>query len=168
MNLVLARIDDRLVHGQVTVGWRNRLRPDHIVLANDDIADDPWQARIYAMSVPPEVEFLALSVGDAARLLQEGQRNPLTGSRVLLLTGSALDMQRLVASGAPVLRVNVGGMHYARGKREMLPEVYVDRFDLAALRALRERGVELWVQMVPGGHEDYLEAPHLRAMEEGL
>ncbi|NCQ36333.1 PTS sugar transporter subunit IIB, partial [bacterium] len=52
MTVVLARVDDRLIHGQVTVGWCQHLHPDHLVLADNAVAADPWQSRVYASSVP--------------------------------------------------------------------------------------------------------------------
>ena len=55
MPVVLARIDDRLIHGQVTVGWSELLRPDRIILANNAIAADSWQNRSLSGSIksPP-------------------------------------------------------------------------------------------------------------------
>ncbi|MEZ4387701.1 MAG: PTS sugar transporter subunit IIB [Candidatus Krumholzibacteriia bacterium] len=168
MKLVLARIDDRLIHGQVTVGWGHKLNPDHIVLACDEVALDPWQARVYAMSVPPQVAVSVMTVAEAARLLGDPDRADLQDRRVMLLTGSPRDMQRLVAAGVPVRQVNVGGMHYARGKRELVPDIYVDRDDLLALRSIGECGLELLVQAVPGGQATALEPAQLRALEDRL
>ena len=168
MKLVLARIDDRLIHGQVTVGWGHKLRPDRIVLASDEVAGDAWQSRVYAMSVPPEVGVLVLSVSDAAAALQSPATCDLADQRVLVLTGTARDMQRLVDAGAPVEQVNIGGMHYARGKRELLPDVYVDRDDLQSLCALGEAGLEVTVQAVPGIHAEVLETTTLRDLETRL
>ncbi|MBD3221344.1 hypothetical protein GF314_08870 [bacterium] len=167
MNLVLARIDDRLIHGQVTVGWGRQLRPDHILLASDEVAADAWQTRVYAMSVPPEMKVSVLPIEAAARALREPD-GALEDQRVLLLVGAVLDMVALVELGAPIEAINLGGMHYARGKRELLPEVYVDREDVMALRALRDRGHQLLAQAVPGGRETWLEPELLAEMESQL
>jgi len=168
MNLVLARIDDRLIHGQVTVGWGRKLHPDHIVLACDEVAGDPWQARVYAMSVPPEMAVSVLTVIEAARALGVPGGGDLQGRRVMLLTASARDMQRLVAAGVPVARVNVGGMHYARGKRELLAGVFVDQDDLAALSYLDEAGLDVSVQTVPGAQAQLLDTWRLQSLEGSL
>ena len=66
MPVVLARIDDRLIHGQVTVGWSERLRPDRILLANNAIAADTWQTRVYSSTVPPHIQVSILPVAKAA------------------------------------------------------------------------------------------------------
>jgi mannose/fructose/N-acetylgalactosamine-specific phosphotransferase system component IIB len=168
MNLVLARIDDRFIHGQVTVGWGQRLRPDLILLANDEIAADPWQARIYASTVPPEVSVRVLGLRDAAAALQDPADELFQHERVFLLTGNPSDMHALVAMGVSLERINVGGMHFDSGKQEMLPSVYVDRDDLAVFRTLLRRGVRLAAQSVPGGRETLLDDGLLAAMEARL
>lgn len=163
MPVALARIDDRLIHGQVTVGWGNQLQPDLIVLASNAVAADPWQSRVYASSVPPEIKVAILSVHAAAARLADAEE---TGERILLLTASPGEMAELVRLGAPLTRVNLGGMHYGAGKQEMLPYVYVDRQDLRALRRLLELGVTLAAQQVPGGRVHPVGLPQLATMED--
>ena len=114
MPVVLARIDDRLIHGQVTVGWSEQLRPDRILLANNAIAADLWQTRVYASTVPPDIEVSILPVSKAAASLAD---NDHAAERVLLLTGSPEEMAELVRIGVPVSEVNVGGLHFGPGKR---------------------------------------------------
>lgn len=163
MPVVLARIDDRLIHGQVTVGWSEKLRPDLILLANNAIAADSWQKRVYASTVPPDIEVSILPVSKAAACMSDKEHSD---ARVLLLTGSAEEMAELVRIGAPVSEVNVGGLHFGPGKREMLPFVYVDKQDLKAFERLREMGMVLSAQQVPGGREYLLEDDQLRQMGE--
>lgn len=150
MAVALARIDDRMIHGQVTVGWGRQLRPDLILLANNAIAADPWQLRVYASSVPPEIDVEILSVAEAVTRLAAAEE---TGERVLLLTATPGEMAELVRLGAPIGTVNLGGLHFQAGKQEMLPFVYVDRQDVIALDRLLRHGVSLSAQQVPGGRE---------------
>lgn len=165
MPVALARIDDRMIHGQVTVGWGQQLRPDLILLANNAIAADAWQRRVYAASVPPEISVAILSVAEAVVRLAKAEE---TGERVVLLTGSPGEMAELVRLGAPIERVNVGGLHFSAGKSEMLPFVYVDRQDLIGLARLLDQGVGLTAQQVPGGREHPLDDHRLREMEARL
>jgi mannose/fructose/N-acetylgalactosamine-specific phosphotransferase system component IIB len=168
MNLVLARIDDRFIHGQVTVGWGQRLEPDLIVVANEEIAADPWQARVYAATVPPSIEVRALGLPDAAVALQDPHHDLGRFERAFLITGSPGDMHALVAQGLELERINIGGVHFAPGKQEMLEGIYVDRDDLAVLRALMRRGIRLAAQAVPGSREVLLDDGLLAAMEARL
>jgi len=163
MPVVLARIDDRLIHGQVTVGWSERLQPDRILLANNAIAADSWQTRVYSSTVPPHIKVSILPVAKAASTLSEPA---LRQERVLLLTGSAEEMAELVRIGAPINEVNVGGLHFRAGRKEMLPFVYVDRQDLKAFSRLLEMGMVLSAQQVPGGREFLLDQDQLRQMGE--
>jgi len=150
MPVVLARIDDRLIHGQVTAGWSPRVRPTHIILASNDVASDPWQSRVYASSVPPGIKTSVLSIAGAAAALSKGDCGE---GRAILLTASPGEMAELVRLGAPLAKINLGGVHYKAGRIEMLSWVYVDAQDLVALRRLLEAGVEISAQQVPGGRE---------------
>jgi mannose/fructose/N-acetylgalactosamine-specific phosphotransferase system component IIB len=163
MPVVLARIDDRLIHGQVTVGWSERLRPDRILLANNAIAADTWQTRVYSSTVPPHIQVSILPVAKAAASLGEPARRD---ERVLVLAGTPEEMAELVRIGAPITEVNVGGLHFRGGRKEMLPFVYVDRQDLIAFSRLLEMGMVLSAQQVPGGREFLLDFDQLRQMGE--
>ena len=165
MPVVLARIDDRLIHGQVTMGWSRQLRPDRILLANNAIAADPWQSRVYAASVPPEIRVSILPVAKAAAELASPAN---LDERILLLTGSVGEMNELVRIGAPVSVVNVGGLHFSAGKKEMLPFVFVDESDLKAFGRLLDMGATLSAQQVPGGREYHVDRQRLSEMESVL
>lgn len=163
MTVVLARIDDRLIHGQVTVGWSQKLRPDRIVLANDAIADDSWQSRVYSSSVPPDIAVSILSMAQAADLLSVDHET--VAERILLLTADPSHMAELVRLGARLSRINLGGLHFSNGRLEMLPYVYVSQADLAALRWLVDLGVSLTAQQVPGGREHQIGPQQILEME---
>jgi mannose/fructose/N-acetylgalactosamine-specific phosphotransferase system component IIB len=164
MGIVLARIDDRFIHGQVTVGWSQKLRPDRIVLCNDEIAADPWQTRVYRSSVPPRiaVDIVAGAAGVPALAVLPPEE------RTILLAGTPTDMYYLFAQGLPLEEVNVGGMHWTKGKQELLSYVYVDRTDLDVFRSFLEKGVRLSARQVPGARETAIDLPLLAALEERL
>jgi mannose/fructose/N-acetylgalactosamine-specific phosphotransferase system component IIB len=165
MPVVLARIDDRYIHGQVTVGWSERLRPHRIILASNSIAADAWQSRVYASSVPPSVTVSVLSLARAAAALRGEE---VAGDRTIVLTGSPAEMSDLHHLGAPLGPINIGGLHFGPGKVEMLPFVFLDRRDLDALRRLLGSGTTLTAQQVPGGREYAITADQLTSMEERL
>ncbi len=149
------------------MGWSRKLQPDSIVLCNDRIAADPWQSRVYASSVPPQLKVMVLDRESTARLLAPGGFRDRSED-VILLVGSPADMLDLQRHGLDLDVVNVGGMHYVKGKRELLDFVYVDRPDLQSLRALREDGVRLVAQTVPGAKAIELSGALLAEMEETL
>ena len=147
MRLVLTRIDDRLLHAQVALGWVGALSPEVVVVADDRLSGDQLQVPLMRMSLPAEVELVVAGVEESARLLIQDE----VGLRkCILIVRTPAEAVRLVEAGVPVAAVNVGGMHFAEGKVRLLPYVYVDRRDVEALGRLASRNVRLTAQDVPG------------------
>src|SRR5207248_1785576 len=93
--IVLNRIDDRLIHGQVVVGWGQPLDIDFIVLVDDQVASSEWERELYRMGVPPGMDVYFHSAGDAGPALARYRTDPRRG---ILLTGDVATMRRLVDS----------------------------------------------------------------------
>lgn len=145
--VVLVRIDDRLIHGQVIVGWGSRLHPDRILLANDEVAENPWERDLYVSVAPPDIEVCVSTVKEAVRKIQKEQEEDKR--RTILLVSSPRDALRLVEYGAPIQEINVGGLHFREGRRQILPFVFADQTDIEAFRSLLQRGVQLECRDVP-------------------
>lgn len=165
MPVILARVDDRMIHGQVTVGWSQQLHPDRILLASNEVAADPWQSRVYASSVPPEIKVSIFSIAEAVSHLGTEEFH---AERIILLTASPGEMAELARLGAALAEVNIGGLHFSAGRKEMLSFVYVNRQDLKAMCRLLDQGIELFAQQVPGGKNYRLAKYQLQEMAEKL
>jgi mannose/fructose/N-acetylgalactosamine-specific phosphotransferase system component IIB len=147
MPIVLCRIDDRLIHGQVVLGWGRPLGIQRIVLVNDDVAASPWEQDLYRMAVPPEVDLRFASTQDAAGQLAGWRDDAI---RTLLLTGDIATMLALHrADGQALHAINVGGIHHRPGRRQRLPYVYLSDEERAELVTLERRGAEVSAQDVP-------------------
>ena len=146
MPLLLARIDDRLIHGQVVHGWGGPLRPTWIGIVSDALRADPARADLYLFAAPEGARAVALSVEEA---LSEATRRSIETERAMLLFPGVDEPLRLTQGGFPLEEVNVGGLHHAPGKDMVLPYVYLDARDRAALRALEALGVRLVAQDLP-------------------
>jgi mannose/fructose/N-acetylgalactosamine-specific phosphotransferase system component IIB len=146
MSVVLVRIDDRLVHGQVVEGWLRSLRVSHILVASDIVAADETQTALYMLAVPYGVGLTCLPVVEAAKSWSEGRWDR---ERVLVLLSSPEDVLRLSEAGAPLRSVNVGGLHFREGRVQVLKAVSLDDRDVAALKALSQRGVALEARPLP-------------------
>lgn len=153
MTLVLNRIDDRLIHGQVVVGWGQPLDVRFIVLVDDAVASSEWEQELYRMGVPPEMEVRFHSVDDAARHLDTYRTESRAG---ILLTGDIATMRRLVAD-AGVREVNVGGIHHRAGRTQRLRYVFLTPDEEAALREIAEHGAVVTAQDVPAARAVPLE-----------
>lgn len=147
MGLVLHRIDDRLIHGQVVVGWGQPLGLRFIVLVDDDVAASDWEQELYRMGVPPDVEVHFLSVADAARTITALHADPRPG---ILLVNSVDTMRRLIAAAPSIRTVNLGGVHHADGRTQRLRYVFLTPEEEQQLRALEQAGIDITAQDVPG------------------
>ncbi|MBI3792099.1 MAG: PTS sugar transporter subunit IIB [Gemmatimonadetes bacterium] len=148
------RIDDRLIHGQVVVGWGQPLDIAFVVLVDDAVADSDWEQDLYRMGVPPGMTVSFLSVEGAIAALPALQADARHG---LVLTGDIATMQRL-AAGAPAVRaVNLGGVHHAPGRTQRLRYVFLSSAEEAALRDMAASGVTITAQDVPASRPVPLE-----------
>jgi PTS system mannose-specific IIB component/fructoselysine and glucoselysine-specific PTS system IIB component len=147
MPIVLCRVDDRLVHGQVVIGWGRPLGVQFIVLVDEGVAASQWEQDLYRMAVPPELDMRFMTVAEAAKQLDEWQAGNRRG---ILLTGDIETMAALHhASPAVVRRINLGGIHHRPGRRERLPYLYLTDEELRGLVALEAGGAEVTAQDLP-------------------
>ena len=146
MPVDLYRIDDRLIHGQVVVGWGQPMHLGFIVLVDDDVGVSEWEQELYRMGVPPSVDVFFETVDEAAAQHARHAADPRPG---LVLTGAVDTMLRLAERVPAIRRVNIGGVHHQAGRTEHMRYVYLTDDERAALRALAARGVEVTAQDVP-------------------
>lgn len=146
MAIELFRIDDRLIHGQVVVGWGQPLDLAFIVLVDDEVASSEWEQELYRMGVPPEMDVHFHTVDEAAEKLPGYQSDDRRGA---LLTGDIETMARLIELTGSIPRVNLGGIHHRTGRTQRLRYVFLAPDEEKALRALVARGVDVSAQDVP-------------------
>jgi len=146
MSLVMIRIDDRLIHGQVVVGWGSVLKPDRIVLSSNEVASVEWQKTIYLSAVPEHLQASVFTLEETIAVLNNGD---FKDERVLLLVDSPKSVVYLVDHGIEMTKVNVGGMHFKPGKNQISTFIFVDQEDIANFKILCERGIVLEGRDVP-------------------
>ena len=147
MPIVLCRVDDRLVHGQVVVGWGRPLDFHRIVLVDEEVSASPWEQELYRMAAPPEMAVEFVSPAEAAGRLAgwAGGRE-----RVLVLVGTiatAAELLRRAPGGLD--RLNLGGTHAGPGRWERLRYLYLSDEEIVMLEAIARQGVEVSAQDVP-------------------
>jgi mannose/fructose/N-acetylgalactosamine-specific phosphotransferase system component IIB len=146
MPIILYRIDERLIHGQVVVGWGNSLRLDRIVLANDEVAKNPWERELYLSCIPPEIKATIHSVDEVVNLIfQDGFKKEKT----ILLVNSPFDILRMVEKGVQIDWVNVGGIHSKQGRQKILPYLYLSTEEISAFKKLFILGIRCECRDVP-------------------
>jgi len=146
MGILLYRIDDRLIHGQVVVGWGQPLNIRLLILVDDLVASSDWEKELYRMAVPPEMEVRFADVAGAIRDHASYASDPRPG---LLITGDISSMHRLVKGVKAIGSVNLGGIHHRAGRAEKLRYVFLTPEEEHQLRELESAGVEVTAQDVP-------------------
>jgi mannose/fructose/N-acetylgalactosamine-specific phosphotransferase system component IIB len=144
--VILARIDDRLIHGQVVEGWVNFLKATCILVADDKVAANPLQRSIMEISAP---EGLKVIIGTVSEICEKIRSSLLDAERAILLFSNPADVVRSLKAGLTCPAINLGGLHFVPGKRRIMDVLAVDDADLAALQDLLRQGVNVDIQTVP-------------------
>jgi mannose/fructose/N-acetylgalactosamine-specific phosphotransferase system component IIB len=153
--ILLARVDDRLIHGQVVHGWGRPLEATLFAVVSDELRADAERAELYLFAVPEGARGLVVSVDEA---LGGAFRGEAAAARTILLFADLATPLRLAERGFPLDAVNVGGLHHAPGKVEFLPYVFLDAEDRGRLRALAARGVRVHARDLPGNEAHEIDA----------
>ncbi len=147
MAFVLFRVDDRLIHGQVVIGWGRPLAANRLVLVDDEVAGNGWEQELYRMAVPDGIEVVFATVAGAVAHLDAWRRDD---ARTLLVTGDVRAIASLHSAGPDVVHhINLGGIHHRPGRRERLPYLYLTDEEHAILSQLHQRGADVTAQDVP-------------------
>ncbi|WP_138206238.1 mannose/fructose/sorbose PTS transporter subunit IIB [Haloimpatiens lingqiaonensis] len=145
MNIVLARIDDRLIHGQVATIWTKETKCSRIIVCNDDVAQDEIRKTLLTQVAPPGIKAHVVDLAKAVRVYN----NPkYENDRVMFLFTNPSDVLTLVENGVDIKSVNIGGMSFKEGKKKITGAVSVNDEDVDAFKKLNERGIELEIRKV--------------------
>ncbi len=146
MSLSLVRLDDRLVHGQVVVGWGQALGANLIVLVDDLVRSSEWEREVYTMGVLPGMDIEFASLDEA---IAKVPKWIASDRRVILLAGDVDTMVRLCEARPDIKKVNIGGIHHRPGRVQRKSYVFASDEEVERLRQLTERGVDVYAQDVP-------------------
>ena len=145
MVIGLARIDDRLIHGQVATRWTKETNVRRIIVVSDEVAADTVRKTLLTQVAPPGV---TAHVVDIAKMLRVYNNPKYAGERVMLLFTNPTDVERLAEGGVKFTSINIGGMAFRQGKTQVNNAVSVDEKDIEAFKKLNDRGIELEVRKV--------------------
>ncbi|RJT17392.1 PTS mannose transporter subunit IIAB [Buttiauxella izardii] len=145
MNIGLARIDDRLIHGQVATRWTKETNVTRIIVVSDEVAADTVRKTLLTQVAPPGV---TAHVVDVAKMIRVYNNPKYAGDRVMLLFTNPTDVERVVEGGVNIKSVNIGGMAFRQGKTQVNNAISVDEKDIEAFKKLNERGIELEARKV--------------------
>ncbi|MFM1524684.1 MULTISPECIES: PTS galactosamine transporter subunit IIB [Helcococcus] len=144
-NILLTRIDNRLIHGQVATQWTNVVGANLLLVANDEVSTNKMRQGLMDMAAPNGVATRYFSIEKTISIIDKASPK----QKIFIICENPQDVLRLVEGGVPITKVNIGNMHMAEGKRQVAAAVCVDDADVEAFRKLKERGVELEIRKVP-------------------
>jgi PTS system N-acetylgalactosamine-specific IIB component len=144
-NIVLSRIDERLVHGQVGVQWVGFADANIVVVVNDEVAEDTIQQNLMGMVLADGIAVRFWTVQKTVDTIHKATDR----QRILLVCRTPKEFRQLVEGGVPITNINVGNMHYVEGKKQISKTVSVDAGDVEGFQKLKALGVSCTVQGVP-------------------
>ncbi|MFQ1022584.1 PTS mannose transporter subunit IIAB [Avibacterium paragallinarum] len=153
LTIGLARIDDRLIHGQVATRWTKESKVSRIVVVNDDVAKDSVRSTMLKSVAPPGVTAHVVGVEKMIRVYNNPE---YAGERMMLLFTNPTDVLKLLEAGVDMKSINIGGMAYKDGKKMITSAVSVDDKDVEAFKAIDALGVELDVRKVSNDSRQYM------------
>ena len=144
-NIVLTRIDNRLIHGQVATQWSGAIGINLILVANDDVASNPMRQGLMDMAAPSSASTRYWTIEKTINTIHKAS----PAQKIFIIADNPQDVLKLVEGGVPITKLNVGNMHMSEGKRQVATSVAVDDADIDAFTKLRDLGVEVFIQRVP-------------------
>lgn len=155
MAIIHARVDERLIHGQVATVWTNMTGATRIIVANDLAVKDEMQIGALKMAKPTGVKLSILSIAKAAQNIKDGKYDE---DKAFLITKDIPDMATLVEAGIGLQSFNVGNISGKSGSVAIKKSVSVTKADIALLRGLLAKGVKITAQMLPSESDDSIAA----------
>lgn len=146
MAIVHARVDERLIHGQVAMVWTNTVGATRIVVVNDAAVKDEMVIGALKMAKPAGVK---LSILSRKRAIEKFAEKAYEGEKVFLITKNIGDMADLVKAGVEIPLVNVGNVAKREGSRPIKNSVNVTEQDVADIHAILDKGIPVTAQMIP-------------------
>lgn len=145
MIINFARIDDRLIHGQVTTVWVKKANAKRIIICSDEVAHDEIRKTLLKQAAPPGTKVNICEVDKAVKVYV----NPVyENETVFYLFVNPTDVLRMVEQNVPIKTLNIGGMAYREGKTQITKAVSVGQEDIEAFRKLNEHGVKLELRVI--------------------
>lgn len=146
MNIVLNRVDDRLVHGQILTSWVRKLQVRQILVIDDQLVTDPLMETVLKMSVPPDVELKILDIPRGSGYIAANQDG--SGPNAILLMKNPTTAMRLWELGYRPESLNIGGMAAGPDRRQLRRGIYASNEEIDLFRRLDAAGTRVYIQVV--------------------
>ncbi|OFI49936.1 PTS mannose transporter subunit EIIAB [Floricoccus tropicus] len=146
IKIPLARIDSRLLHGQVATGWTPAVKPDRIIVVSDKVAKDELRKKLIEQAAPAGVKAHIVPID---KMIQVAKDPRFGNTKALLLFETPEDALRAIEGGVPIKELNVGSMAHSTGKTMVNNVLSMDKEDVETYEKLRDLGIKFDVRKVP-------------------
>ncbi len=163
IKFVLARVDSRLLHGQVATAWTKATNPSRIIVVSDAVAKDELRRKLIEQATPPGVKANVIPISKMIEI----SKDPRFGdTKALLLFENPQDVLRVVEAGVKIKEVNVGSLAHSTGKVVVSKVLSMGHEEVAAFEKLKDLGVTFDVRKVPNDSKDNLDELLKKAKKE--
>ena len=146
MQISHLRMDDRLIHGQITTAWVHKLQAHHILIADDEVAQDELQKSFLSAAAPSNITISIFSVDEAIQHIEAGE---FENGNVFMLVKSPADVLRIIEGGVIPDEINLGNKARKIDSTSVNNSVHLSKVDIDVFKELKKRNIEISVQMVP-------------------
>ncbi len=146
-NIVLARVDDRLIHGEVVSVWTPSLQVNRIIIVDDGVANDKFNKRVIKALAPNGVTVNIYGTERGAEILQKDSKTP--DERIMVLTKTPITFNEMRKAGLDLKEVNLGGMGLRNERTPFIKNVACDPDEISSIKEMRNNDVRVYYQLVP-------------------
>jgi PTS system mannose-specific IIB component len=164
IKIALARIDTRLLHGQVATGWTKAVGPDRIIAVSDGVAHDNLRKRMIMEAAPPGVKAHCVPIKKMCEVAKDVR---FGDTKAMILFETPQDALAAIEGGVEIKTLNVGSMAHSQGKFAVNKVLSLDAKDIETFEKLKEHGVEFDVRKVPSDSKENMDTL-LQKAREGL
>lgn len=147
MSVVLYRIDDRLIHGQIMTAWSKSTKTNRIFIIDNNVAQDPFMQKVLTMAAPRDIKVEIHTLESGLLALKNQENN--TDDKILVLVKTPQVIEFLVTNGLPIKFLNVGGMGAGPNRKSIYKNISASKEEIESFKKIHDMGVEIEFRIVP-------------------
>ncbi len=142
--IVLTRIDDRLIHGQVVTAWVKFYPADHIIIIDDELSKNMIMQRLYKAAAPTGITLKILSIEESLEFLNDG-----APAKVMILVKTPVVLEEIINKGVPINKVILGGIGSSPDRKQFIKNVFASDLERQSMSQLISKDISIDYQLVP-------------------
>ena len=160
---VLARVDTRLLHGQVATTWTKMTKPNRIIVVSDSVARDDLRKKMIEQAAPPGVKANVVPIN---KMIQVAKDPRFGNTKAMLLFETPQDALKAIEGGVEIKELNIGSMAHSIGKVVVNKAIAMGKEDVETIEKLKDRGITFNVRKVPSDSNENIDSLLKKAKDE--